>query len=48
MLGWLKDITQVGLCTVAANLALLTIFLLDAANSAVAPRWQSYMQNEKK
>lgn len=38
MIGWLTDARQVGLYSVAARLALLTIFFLQISNSAISPK----------
>lgn len=38
MVGWLGNATEVGLYTVAARIAMLTIFFLQVSNSAISPK----------
>ena len=38
MIGWLGDVKEVGLYTVAARIAMLTIFFLQVSNSAISPK----------
>lgn len=38
MLGWLDSTKEVGLYTVAARIAMLTIFFLQVSNSAISPK----------
>lgn len=47
MLGWLQGTYEVGLYTVAARIALLTIFFLQVTNSAVAPKIATMFANNK-
>lgn len=41
MLGWLRDVRQVGLYSVAAKLALIVSFFLQVSNAAISPKLAS-------
>lgn len=46
MLGWLSDMNEVGLYTVAAKVALLVSFVLSISNNAIGPKLASmYSEN---
>jgi O-antigen/teichoic acid export membrane protein len=47
MLGWLQGTYEVGIYTVAARIALLTIFFLQVTNSAVAPKVAAMFANNE-
>ncbi len=48
MLGWLGDSEMVGLYSVAARVALLTIFFLQVTNAAVSPKIAALYEEGKK
>lgn len=47
MLGWLTDVTQVGYYTIALQLALLTSFFLQVANSVLMPKIATLYSSKK-
>lgn len=47
MLGWLTDVTQVGYYTIALQLALLTSFFLQVANSVLMPKIAALYSSKK-
>lgn len=48
MLGWLTDVKEVGLYSVAARIALMTSFILQISNSAISPKLAALFANNKK
>ena len=47
MLGWLSNVKEVGLYTVAARLALLVILFLQVTNSAISPKLASLISDKE-
>ena len=47
MLGWLSNVTQVGYYTIALQLALLTSFFLQVANSVLMPKIAALYSSKK-
>lgn len=48
ILGWLKDTRDVGLFSVALQIALLTVFFLQVTNASVAPKIAALYADNKK